>query len=338
MRPPHTTRNAVDPRIALVRLPEVFAWLVDKPEEELDSIEPIPRAPRLRRSVVEAMRAAGGEVAPPPPQTLVRREVARAPATQATQAAPSPQTSVANVRRTRAEDRAVLVDAELEAAKTRFVPPPVTEMAPEPTVEPSSPALRGFPLGDYVANNQQVPTAPEPPLAAAVTENEPPLATMVTENEPAPASAPEVLMEPPSEQSAIDPEPTAWAESPSETGAKELPVLRPAFLSVKPEPLPPVEEPADAPAAEEVVAVEPSSEVPPAFETLPEIPPVAEIESAEAVAAAEEAATEPDVESAPVLNLRPPRLLPPPLVAPNRAAPAVMTRADDFLPSRGGRP
>jgi hypothetical protein len=250
--------------------------------------------PRLKRSVAEAMRAAGGEVAPPPPQTMVRREVARDPASQAAQAAPSPRTSVANVHRTSAEQRATLFDAELEAAKTRFIPPPASEIPPAAPVEPTSPVLRGFPLGDYVPSIPQAQTAPEPPP-------------------PAP--------------SAVELGPTAWAEPPPDLP----PLLRPAFLPVRTVAPPPAEEPAAAPVAEEVPPAEPIPEIMVAPE------PVAVATPDVAAVAAVEAAPEPEVESPLELNIRPPRLMPPPLRTPNRGAPSVQTRADDFLPSRGAR-
>jgi hypothetical protein len=293
MRSSRTVRDAVDPRIALVRLPEVFAWLADKPEEELDAIEKVQRPPRLRRTVAEAMRGLGGEVAPPPPQTLVRREVTREMprerAASDAQVAPSPSTSVANVHRTSAEQRAAVTDAELDAAKTRFVPPPPRDIAPPPPADPASPVLRGFPLGDYVPTLPQIQpaSAPEPaPEQPAAPEPEQPAAQMRPEPPPLPL---------------------------------------PAFLPARPSALPPTEEPAAA------VVPEPVPETPLEFEAAP----VAEAEP-EPVAPARE--PELQVESPPASNARPPRLLPPPLVAASRSAPPAVTRADDFLPSRGFRP
>ena len=168
---PSRPRPDVDPRIALVPLTKLFAWLADKSEADIRANLPKPvRKPA--GSLAQGMAASVGEVvAPPPPQTPIRREIVRPQrdaelSAEAVPPAPPPPGSPVAISRAGPPGEPPLralatipgappretKTAEDVAERQRAAPPPDT-----------APVLRSFPLG----NTQISPkgTAPEPQAA-----------------------------------------------------------------------------------------------------------------------------------------------------------------------------
>ena len=248
-------RPDVDPKIALVPLPRLFAWLADKEVGQVKSaVRAAPRR-RLASSLALGIAASVGEhVAPPPPQTAVRRDIIRAVASQA---APPPGSAVSTTRNALpplAERRAA---AAADIAPPPPPPPPVPEEPRRAPPADSAPVLRAFPLGTMGPPSPQTVAEPElPPLVPSP----PPAPIPAPEPEPILAPEPEPISEPepePEPDPAPEPEPAAIVaaepepeevppvqsdvvqrSSPTQGVARPPRFLPPPLLAPQPSPLP----------------------------------------------------------------------------------------------------
>ncbi len=234
-------RPDVDPRIALVPLPKLFAWLADKSEAEIRAN--LPKQARIRAaSLAQGMAAAVGEtVAPPPPRNPIRREIVRTPreseiradAPQAT--APPPGSAVAISRagppgESKLRTLATIPGAPPREAKAVLQEADPQRSAPSPDAVP---VLRAFPLGNTqpVAKGQP----PEPPAAEPAPDivHEPvpePVVEHAAEPLPDPEPGPEPELVPAHEPVVAEPQiPQGMLALPP--GAAELPLALPPPLS-----------------------------------------------------------------------------------------------------------